>query len=113
MKKKGNIKKIEILDNYKEEFIYDITIKDNHNYFANKILVHNCRMIAILKNGKCTLWSRTRKPITSLPHIVAEIEANFVDDTVLDGEAYNHAFKTNFEHATWNRHRFSRCNRLF
>ena len=56
------------------------------------------RMIAILKDGKCTLWSRTRKPITSLPHIVAEIEKHFKADIVLDGEAYNHAFKTNFEH---------------
>ena len=56
------------------------------------------RMIAILKNGTCTLWSRTRKPITSLPHIIAEIEERFVDDIILDGEAYNHKFKNNFEH---------------
>lgn len=56
------------------------------------------RCIAILKDGKCTLWSRTRKPITSLPHIVAEIEANFSNDIVLDGELYNQEFKKNFEH---------------
>lgn len=56
------------------------------------------RMIAILKDGVCTLWSRTRKPITSLPHIIAEIEDRFVEDVVLDGEAYNHSFKDNFEH---------------
>ena len=56
------------------------------------------RMIAILEDGVCTLWSRTRKPITSLPHIIAEIEDKFVEDVILDGEAYNHAFKTNFEH---------------
>lgn len=56
------------------------------------------RCIAILKNGKCTLWSRTRKPITSCPHIIAEIESKFVDDITLDGELYNHEFKKNFEH---------------
>ena len=56
------------------------------------------RMIAVVKDGKCTLWSRTRKQITSLPHIVAEIEENFTGDVILDGEAYNHRFKTNFEH---------------
>jgi DNA ligase-1 len=56
------------------------------------------RMIAILKDGKCTLWSRTRKPITSLPHIVAEIEKHFIADISLDGEAYAHSFKDNFEH---------------
>jgi len=55
------------------------------------------RMIAIVENGKCTLWSRTRKPITSLPHIVEEIERNFKEDIVLDGEAYNHEFKKDFE----------------
>jgi DNA ligase-1 len=57
------------------------------------------RCIAILKDGKCTLWSRTRKPITSMPHIVAEIEAMEVEgDLILDGELYNQKFKTNFEH---------------
>jgi len=56
------------------------------------------RMIAILKDGKCTLWSRTRKPIHSLPHLVQEIESNFSEDVILDGEAYNDKFKDNFEH---------------
>lgn len=56
------------------------------------------RCIAILKDGKCTLWSRTRKLITSVPHIAAEIEANFSEDIVLDGELYNQEFKKNFEH---------------
>jgi DNA ligase-1 len=57
------------------------------------------RCIAILKNGKATLWSRTRKPITSCPHIILEIENLFKDKTVvLDGELYNHSYKANFEH---------------
>jgi ATP-dependent DNA ligase len=56
------------------------------------------RCIAILRNGKCTLWSRTRKQIKSCPHIVAEIESKFTDDIILDGELYNHEFKKNFEH---------------
>lgn len=56
------------------------------------------RCIAIVKEGACTLWSRTRKPITSCPHIVAEIEALFESENiVLDGELYNHEYKTNFE----------------
>lgn len=55
------------------------------------------RCIAILKDGKCTLWSRTRKPITGLPHIVAFIEQNFGGDVVFDGELYNHEYKSNFE----------------
>jgi ATP-dependent DNA ligase len=56
------------------------------------------RCIAIIKEGKCTLWSRTRKPITSMPHIVAEIEKiGFLQNTILDGELYNHEFKSDFE----------------
>lgn len=55
------------------------------------------RCIAILKDGKCTLWSRTRKQITSMPHIVAEIEKHWKADIVLDGELYNHEFKKDFE----------------
>lgn len=57
------------------------------------------RCIAIIKNGKCTLWSRTRKPISSVPHIVEELEQFYRNRTIiLDGELYNHEFKDNFEH---------------
>jgi DNA ligase-1 len=60
------------------------------------------RCIAIIKDGKCTLWTRTRKPITSVPHIVATLEKGLPkrDDgkeIILDGELYNHEFKANFE----------------
>lgn len=56
------------------------------------------RCIAIVKDGACTLWSRTRKPITSMPHIVQELEARFENlDVILDGELYNHEYKNNFE----------------
>lgn len=55
------------------------------------------RCIAILKNGKCTLWSRTRKLITGVPHISAAIEKAFSEDIVLDGELYNHEYKKDFE----------------
>lgn len=55
------------------------------------------RCLAILKDGKCTLWSRTRKPITGVPHIIHAIENAFSKDIVLDGELYNHDFKANFE----------------
>jgi len=57
------------------------------------------RCIAILKNGKCTLWSRTRKPITGVPHIAIHIERAFAGkgDVVLDGELFNMEFKADFE----------------
>lgn len=56
------------------------------------------RMIAVIDNGSCSLWTRTRKPITSLPHIEAELEDLFPNESIiLDGEAYNHDLKNDFE----------------
>ena len=64
------------------------------------------RCIAMIQDGVCTLWSRTRKPINSMPHIVAELEDRFrsvFEDQfahctiTLDGELYNHAYKDKFE----------------
>ena len=59
---------------------------------------HRC--IAIIDdNGDCTLWSRTRKKITSMIHIQKEIEKLFGMQTglILDGELYNHEYKDRFE----------------
>jgi ATP-dependent DNA ligase len=57
-----------------------------------------CRCIAVIKNGKASLWTRTRKPINSMPHIVAALEHSFRGHTVtLDGELYAHSFHNNFE----------------
>lgn len=60
---------------------------------------HRC--IVEVKNGKATMWTRTRKPITGLPHIIVAVEAWSQRirraDIVLDGELYNHAHKDNFE----------------
>lgn len=41
-----------------------------------------------------TLWTRTRKPYVSVPHIVEALPKG----VKLDGELYNHAYKNNFEH---------------
>jgi ATP-dependent DNA ligase len=62
---------------------------------------HRC--IAVIQNGVCTLWSRTRKPITGVPHIARQLEAAFGGSTgpvVLDGELYNHDYRDNFEALT-------------
>lgn len=46
------------------------------------------------KAGK--LWTRTRKPYVSVPHIEKAVKA-LADRVQLDGELYCHNFKTNFE----------------
>jgi len=38
------IRNIESIDDYDKE-VYDLEIKDNHNYFANGHLVHNCHNV--------------------------------------------------------------------
>lgn len=56
------------------------------------------RIIATIKDGKASLWSRTQKRINSLPHIVKELETVFHNlDIVLDGEAYQDKYSNDFE----------------
>ena len=56
------------------------------------------RCIAIVdKKGKCTLWSRTRKPIQSMPHIIAAIETQKAPGTILDRELFATDFHSRFE----------------
>jgi len=56
------------------------------------------RCIAMVDNGVCTLWSRSRKPIRTVPHIVKAIEAQIPSGTaILDGELYSHEYRNSFE----------------
>lgn len=50
--KKRRIKKINVKEN---EDVYDLTTEKNHNFFANKILVHNCGEIILRPNEFCNL----------------------------------------------------------
>jgi len=51
------------------------------------------RCLALLtEKGDVTLWSRTRKPIKSMPHVIKALKGLHVKaGTVLDGELYSHA----------------------
>ena len=50
--KKIRIKKITVVSN---EDVYDISVKDNHNFFANGVLVHNCAEEPLPNGGACLL----------------------------------------------------------
>lgn len=65
-------------------------------YTQPKLNGHRC--LAVIEDGVATLWSRTRKPITSCPHIIKELEAIYPEGTHhVDGELYNHKYKDKFE----------------
>jgi len=54
--------------------------------------------MSIIDDGKCTLWSRTQKPVYCLPHIVEELEKRFpTGHIVLHSESYNHEYRNRFE----------------
>jgi len=63
---------------------YDIEVEDNHNFFANGILVHNCR--CVYQGGK--FISRKGKEYTTLKHLTAELKALGINTP--DGEIYVH-----------------------
>jgi len=68
-------------------------------YVQPKLDGHRC--IAIIQDGVCTLWSRTRKPIKSMDHIARQLESMYGDETIiLDGELYNHEYREKFEELT-------------
>lgn len=68
-------------------------------YVQPKLDGHRC--VAMRTNGVWSLWSRTRKPITGVPHILDALNASGIDgDIVLDGELYNHDYRDRFEELT-------------
>lgn len=75
--------------------------KDGHKiefpaYAQPKLDGHRC--IAVVEGkGRCTLWTRKRKPYASVPHIVRAIEALGLKNVVLDGELYASKFSDKFE----------------
>lgn len=54
---KGKIINIEELDN-NVDYVYDISVKDNHNFFANNILVSNCHHIASDTFVNISKWAK-------------------------------------------------------
>lgn len=76
-------------DDFKKRIVYPCYVQPK---------LDGMRCIAIIEDGVATVWSRTRKKIPTIPHIVAALEASFPEGrVVLDGELYNHAYKDRFE----------------
>lgn len=70
-------------------------------YLQPKLDGHRC--IAVIENNTVSLWSRTRKLITGVPHIISQLEVlakQYKQDLILDGELYSHQNRENFEELT-------------
>lgn len=66
---------------------YDLEVEGNHNFFANNILVHNCRCISIIdEDGNIEIVSRKGKEFHTLDVLKNEISKLNLQSTVLDGE---------------------------
>lgn len=65
-------------------------------YEQPKLNGHRCE--ATIENGVAKLWSRTRKPILSCPHIIEELQLLYPTGShKKDGELYNHDYRDKFE----------------
>ena len=59
------------------------------------------RCIAIIESGEVRLFSRTQKPILTMPHIVEELGRLYPEgDIILDGELYADEFADDFNSIT-------------
>lgn len=88
------------VEGYKPMLAFPIEKKEKHVEFPAiaQPKLDGLRCLAVIENGNVTLFSRTGKPITTLPHIVKEL-ANLFEDYEclrLDGELYNHDYKDDF-----------------
>ena len=66
---------------------YELEVADNANFFANGILKHNCRCIAIVdNNGNTIFYSRTGKEFDTLDIVATGIKNLGITNVVFDGE---------------------------
>lgn len=57
--------------------------------------------VVVGPDGCPTMWSRTRKPILSMPHVLLEVaKLGLPPGTALDGELYVHDYRDRFEALT-------------
>jgi len=71
---------------------YNLEVEDNNNYFANNILVHNCRCLVYKVGDTVTMMSRGNKEFKNLNHL-KQLFVDMPTDVAFDGELYVDGYK--------------------
>jgi DNA ligase 1 len=80
---------------------YDIEVENTKNFFANGVLIHNCRVLAVINDthgNSIEMFSRNGKQFHNFDHIIKEIQQvvknhPFAEPMVLDGEIMSATFQ--------------------
>jgi len=92
----SKIKCIKKLENFESDR-YDIQVQDNENFFANGLLVHNCRLAAFVNQGEVKYVSRSGKPSDHLVGLfdaeLVKLEEKVGEPIVVDGEVLASSFQ--------------------
>ena len=51
-----SIKELTNKNKFNRAYVYDITVQDNHNFFANRVLTHNCQNLPSILTNKDTSY---------------------------------------------------------
>lgn len=70
--KRISLSKIEVISN---EDVYDITVKNNHNFFANGVLVHNCAEISLKSMQFCNVTDVNVDDVETQEELNARVKA--------------------------------------
>lgn len=96
--KKRRIAKIRIKEN---QDVYDLTTEKNHNFFANKILVHNCVEIILRPNSFCNLTEVICRENDTKEILIEKVKKATIlgclQSTLTDFKFINYEFKKNCE----------------
>jgi len=97
MKNIAAISRIEELDVNLDR--YDLEVDDVSNFFANNVLVHNCRMITILdvENNTVTQYSRDGRQndrFETIAASMAKLLPKLKQSVVFDGEMVSRSFQS-------------------
>ena len=75
-----NFEEIDTIEAVDNEDVYDLTVEDNHNFFANELLVHNCGEIILSPYDSCRLM---------LVNLTAFVNNPFLPDAEFDFDEYS------------------------